>query len=148
MCKNLLFWFSGQAGDKYHGNPPNIFVICRICQIFAEYFAKYSSPAFELLPCLLPSCLLLLVTVVSFTLIPSVRNQNLGSVIKACWMKIWGFSQWFFPPFDSSGLAKRPLISVYQPFHQVQSKSQISCTTLHFTVPGRIFNTRKSECIS
>ena len=52
LCSNLLFWFSGQAGDEYHvnppeyyGNPPNILVICRI---FAEYFAKCLSLAIEL----------------------------------------------------------------------------------------------------
>ena len=27
---NLLSRFSGQAGDKYHGIPPNIMVICQI----------------------------------------------------------------------------------------------------------------------
>ena len=30
LCSNLRFWFSGLAGDEYHGNPPDILVIRRI----------------------------------------------------------------------------------------------------------------------
>ena len=47
LCSNLLFWFSGQAGDEYHGNPPNILVICQIfLRIFVPgYWAPSLSPA-------------------------------------------------------------------------------------------------------
>ena len=30
LCSNLLSWFSRQARDEYHGNPPYIIVIRRI----------------------------------------------------------------------------------------------------------------------
>ena len=43
---NLLPRFSGQARDKYHGNPPNFLVFC---WIFTKYSAEHSSPAIEFL---------------------------------------------------------------------------------------------------
>ena len=69
LCSNLLSWLSGQAREKYHGNPPNILVICKI---FAEYFFEYLSPAIQLLLCLLPRCVLFPIIVVLFSPIPSL----------------------------------------------------------------------------
>ena len=59
---NLLPRFNGHSGDKYHGNPPNIMVIRRICWIFAKYSCKYLSLAIELIHCLHPGRLLFPVT--------------------------------------------------------------------------------------
>ena len=69
LCSNFLSWFSWPAREEYQGNPPKVLVICHI---LLEYFAKYSSPAIKLLLCLLVSCLLLLGTVVLFTLFLSL----------------------------------------------------------------------------